>query len=64
MFNVDKVSSVPIYEQIIAEFERYVMAGLMGADDKLPSVRALSLELSVNPNTIQKAYTELERQKL
>lgn len=64
MFNVDKVSSVPIYEQVIAEFERYVMAGLMGADDKLPSVRALSLELSVNPNTIQKAYTELERQKL
>ncbi len=64
MFNINKVSYIPIYEQVIAEFERYVMAGLMGANDKLPSVRALSLELSVNPNTIQKAYTELERQNL
>ena len=61
MFNINKVSYVPIYEQIISEFERYVMAGLLNSDDKLPSVRALSMDLSVNPNTIQKAYAELER---
>ena len=59
VFNINKVSYVPIYEQIISEFERYVMAGLLNSDDKLPSVRALSMDLSVNPNTIQKAYAEL-----
>ncbi len=64
MFNVNKVSYIPIYEQIISEFERYVMAKLLKSDDKLPSVRQLSMELSVNPNTIQKAYTELERSGL
>ena len=64
MFNINKVSYVPIYEQIISEFERYVMAGLLNSDDKLPSVRALSMDLSVNPNTIQKAYSEPERQSL
>lgn len=61
MLIINKTSSIPIYEQVIAEFERYILAGLMGEDEKLPSVRALSIELSVNPNTIQKAYTELER---
>lgn len=64
MFNVNKVSYIPIYEQIISEFERYVMAKLLNPDDKLPSVRQLSIDLSVNPNTIQKAYTELERSGL
>lgn len=64
MFNVNKVSCIPIYEQIISEFERYVMAKLLNPDDKLPSVRQLSIDLSVNPNTIQKAYTELERSGL
>lgn len=64
MFNVNKVSYIPICEQIISEFERYVMAKLLNPDDKLPSVRQLSIDLSVNPNTIQKAYTELDRSGL
>ena len=64
MFNINRVSDVPIYEQLITEIERYVLAGLIRPGEKLPSVRNLSVEHSVNPNTVQKAYTELERQKL
>lgn len=64
MFTIDRFSPVPIYEQLIAQFERLILLGLLEPNASLPSVRALSQELSVNPNTIQKAYTELERRDL
>lgn len=61
MFQVDMMSRTPVYEQIIEQAERYVLNRLLSAGDKLPSVRQMSMELSINPNTIQKAYTELDR---
>lgn len=61
MFQVDAMSRVPVYEQIVEQMERFVLAGVMNPNDKLPSVRNLSVELAINPNTIQKSYTELDR---
>ena len=64
MLWIDKFSGVPIYEQVATEFERQILAGELKARDSLPSVRQLSQELSVNPNTLQKAYMELENKNL
>lgn len=61
MFQIDAMSRIPVYEQIVEQMERFVLAGIMRPNDKLPSVRNLSVELAINPNTIQKAYTELDR---
>ncbi len=61
MFQIDKFGRTPIYEQVIEQVERLIASGALKPDDQLPSVRALSQKLSVNPNTLQKAYTELER---
>ncbi|MEE0968835.1 MAG: GntR family transcriptional regulator [Clostridia bacterium] len=58
---VDVKSRVPIYEQIIGSVKKAVLSGLFVADEALPSVRILASELAINPNTIQKAYSELER---
>ena len=60
MLTVDKYSQIPIYEQIIDGIEKDVLLGLLGEGDAVPSVRELSVALGINPNTIQKAYTELE----
>lgn len=60
MLNIDKQSVMPIYEQIIEQMQRLILVGSLLPDEQIPSVRSLSLELSVNPNTIQKAYNELE----
>lgn len=64
MFVVDVMSRVPAYEQIIKQVEEQVLTGILKEGDKLPSVRSLSVKLSINPNTIQKAYTELDRRQL
>lgn len=64
MFVVDVMSRVPVYEQIIKQVEEQVLTGILNEGDKLPSVRSLSVKLSINPNTIQKAYTELDRRQL
>lgn len=64
MFVVDVMSRVPVYEQIIKQVEEQVLTGVLKEGDKLPSVRSLSVKLSINPNTIQKAYTELDRRQL
>jgi GntR family transcriptional regulator len=61
MFQVDVMSRTPIYEQLVNQVEQFVLAGLLKEGDKLPSVRTLSMELAVNPNTIQKAMSELDR---
>ena len=60
MFQINPISRSPVYEQIIEQVERYVFSGILKDGDQLPSVRSLSVELSVNPNTIQKAYGELD----
>lgn len=60
--NIDVRSRTPIYEQIITEIKRMIALGIVSADEKCPSVRQLSAELGINPNTLQKAYTELERE--
>ena len=62
MITVDLRSRVPIYEQLIMGIRKAILAGEMKPDEQLPSVRALAGELGINPNTIQKAYNELERQ--
>lgn len=64
MFVVDVMSRVPVYEQIIKQVKEQVLTGILKDGDKLPSVRSLSVKLSINPNTIQKAYTELDRRQL
>ena len=61
MFVIDVMSRVPVYEQLIKQVEDQVLTGIMREGDKMPSVRSLSMERSTNPNTIQKAYTELDR---
>ena len=51
----------PIYEQIVEKLERLIVGGALEADSKMPSVRSLGMELAVNPNTIQRAYNQLEQ---
>lgn len=62
MFDIDVKSRVPIYEQIIENVKRLIIQGVLLPEEKLPSVRSLAQELTINPNTIQKAYRELERE--
>ena len=60
MLNIDRLSTRPIYEQVIDQVKKLVLVGILLPDESLPSVRKLSRDLSVNPNTLQKAYTHLE----
>ncbi len=62
MIYIDYHDRRPIYEQIAAKISDLVRLGIFKPDQQLPSVRALAGEISINPNTIQKAYQELERQ--
>lgn len=64
MVIVDKQSRIPIYEQILQCVKTDIINNELKADEQIPSVRSLSLELSVNPNTIQKAYAELEHNNI
>ncbi len=64
MFNIDTMSRTPVYEQIIEQLQNFVLKGIMNPGDRMPSVRSLSVSLGINPNTIQKAYTELDRRGL
>ncbi len=61
MFSINLRSRVAIYEQIVAQVEDGILKGLLKAGEQLPSVRGLSMELTLNPNTVSRAYTELER---
>ncbi|MEM1502888.1 GntR family transcriptional regulator [Domibacillus sp. 8LH] len=62
MFTIDTRSRVPIYEQLTEKIKELIIREVMKADEQLPSVRTLAQELTINPNTIQKAYRELERE--
>lgn len=60
MFQIQPYSPVPVYEQIVNQTERLVLSGVLAEGEQMPSVRSMSIRLSVNPNTIQKAYNELD----
>ena len=62
MIHLDYRDSRPIYEQVKDGLRHLMVTGALGAGDKLPSVRALAGELAINPNTIQRAYRELENE--
>ena len=62
MFQIDLKNRMPIYEQIVDNYKRLIVSGALRADEKIPSVRDMSKILTCNPNTIQKAYRELEAQ--
>lgn len=64
MFTIDVMSRIPVYEQLIKQVEDNILIELLKPGDKMPSVRSLSVNLGVNPNTIQKAYSELERRHI
>ena len=59
-FHLDLQSGVPIYRQIIDQVRGGVARGALGAGDQLPTVRQLSVDLAINPNTVARAYRELE----
>ena len=61
MLVIDKFSRKPIYEQVIEGIERDIVMGILREREQLPSIRELSALLGVNPNTIQKAFGELDR---
>ena len=59
-FTLDGENGVPIYRQIIQQIEYAILSGRMRPGDRLPTIRALAVELKANPNTVAKAYGELE----
>ena len=62
MIILDYRDSRPIYEQVVEKFKMLILKGVLTQDEKMPSVRNLAMELSINPNTIQRAYATLESQ--
>ena len=64
MIVIDYHDKRPIYEQVIERFQMLILNGALEPDTQLPSVRSLAVDLSINPNTIQRAYGELERRGL
>ena len=62
MIILDYKDRRPIYEQVAEKLEELMLLGILGENEPLPSVRSLAMELSINPNTIQRAYGELQRQ--
>lgn len=64
MITVDMRDRKPIYEQLVDNIRTLAVNGYLAPDEHLPSVRQLATELAINPNTIQKAYAELERQHI
>lgn len=61
MIRIDYRDGRPIYEQVVDQVESLALRGALSSGSQLPSVRQLAVELSINPNTIQRAYAELER---
>ena len=62
MIHLDYRDARPIYTQVTEQFKRQILSKVLQPGDKLPSVRELAGELAINPNTIQRAYRELEQQ--
>ena len=64
MILLDYQDRRPIYEQIEEKFRMLILRGVLASGDRMPSVRRMAMELSINPNTIQRAYMELEQKGL
>lgn len=62
MFIIDIQNKVPIFEQLKKQILEFISIGILLPNDKLPSVRSLATDIGVNPNTVSKAYQELENQ--
>ena len=62
MININFRDSRPIYEQVKTTLRKLIVSGAMSPDEKLPSVREIASQLAINPNTIQRAYRELEQE--
>ena len=60
MIHLDYRAAKPIYAQIVEGYQEQIAAGVLESGEKLPSVRELAAQLSINPNTIQRAYRQLE----
>jgi len=61
-FNIDNTSGRPVFQQIIDQVKRDIAMGRLLKDEKLPTVRQLAVQLAINPNTIAKAYRQLEQE--
>ncbi len=59
LFVIDNMSGTPVYEQIIKQAENFILTDVWGSDAPVPSVRSVAVETSSNPNTVQKAYTQM-----
>lgn len=62
MILLDYRDKRPIYEQVVEKLEHLIVGGALEPETKMPSVRSLAMELAVNPNTIQRAYAQLEQE--
>lgn len=62
MITLDYRDKRPIYEQIVEGIQKLIVSEVLKSNDQLPSVRNLAMEMSINPNTIQRAYTLLEKE--
>lgn len=62
MITLDYADRRQIYEQVVEKMKDLILLGVLETDSQLPSVRELAMDLSINPNTVQRAYAELERQ--
>jgi len=61
MITLDYRDKRPIYEQIISQIQKLIVTEILKENEQLPSVRSLAMDISINPNTIQRAYTQLEK---
>ena len=61
MINLDYQNRTPIYEQIVEQIERYIAFGVLKPKEQIQSIRELAASLGINPNTVKKAYDELEK---
>jgi len=64
VITLDYADRRPIYEQVVDKIKDLILLGVLETDSQLPSVRELAMDLSINPNTVQRAYAELERQSV
>ena len=64
IFTVDPRSGVPIYLQVIGQVKRAIALGTLLPGEQLPTVKALALDLTINPNTVARAYRDLERDRV
>lgn len=62
MISINYRDSRPVYEQIVDGFKKLIVTGLIKKDEKMPSVRELAAQYAINPNTIQRAYRDLENE--